>query len=58
MIQDSLSSLGLDVRRDAIEIEDGCFGRLLIDFEPSSLERGDALERPSSPKTLEAIDEY
>jgi hypothetical protein len=48
------------VRRagNAIEVEDGGFGGLLIDLEKPGLKRWLALERASRAKTLEAIDEY
>ena len=41
-----------------IEIEDGGFGGLFIDFEEPSLKGRDSFERSYGPKTFEAIDEY
>jgi hypothetical protein len=44
--------------RNSIEIEDGCLGPLLVDFDEVSSERAHAWQSPSGAKTFEAIDEY
>jgi hypothetical protein len=44
--------------KDTIEIEDGCLGPLLVDFDEVSSKQVHALQSSSGPKTLEAIDEY
>jgi hypothetical protein len=41
-----------------IEIEDGRFGSLFIDFQGSSLKGSRSFESACGPKTFETIDEY